>query len=49
MLKIVIERPDGTTYTQEIEYDGKESLRVALARAKRLLGPDYWIVDWYVN
>ena len=49
MLKVVIERPNGTTYTQEIEYDEKEPVSVALERAKRLLGPNYWIVSWYVS
>ena len=37
----VIERPDGTTYTQEYGefYD--------LVDLKESLGPDYWIVDIY--
>lgn len=37
----VIERPDGTTYTQDFkEFEDLEILA-------QMLGPDYWIVDIY--
>ena len=38
----VIERPDGTTYTQQ--YDGTPD---GLLELKRVIGDDYWIVDIY--
>ena len=42
MMYAVIERPDGTTYTQA--YDGTPE---GLMELKRVIGDDYWIVDIY--
>lgn len=42
MMTAVIERPDGTTYTQL--YDGTPD---GLKDLKDSIGPDYWIVDIY--
>ena len=48
-LFVLVERPYGTTYWQEIEWRENESIKTAIGRAKRMLGKSYWICDWRVE
>ena len=43
----VVERSNGTTFRQLLDYRENESARECLARYKRMLGKSYWICDWW--
>jgi len=43
-LVVVIERPDGSTYEQNIPY--VRTVNHSLFLLKEKLGRGYWIVDW---
>ena len=47
-LFVLIERPDETTYKQEIEWRLGETVKSAISRCKKMLGRSYWICDWYI-
>ena len=47
-LFVLIERPDGSTFEQEIEWREGESIKTALGRYARRIGKDYWICDWWL-
>ena len=47
-LYCIVERPDGTTFEQEIDWREGESVKTALGRYKKMLGKSYWICDWYI-
>ena len=44
---VVIERPDGTTYTQQVGIEECETISDALNRLQRMLGDEYLICDFY--
>ena len=46
-IMVVIERPDGTTYTQQVGIEGRETISDALNRLQRMLGEEYLICDFY--
>lgn len=41
----IIERPDGTTYEQEIEF--VKDVRTSVRQAQKMIGRDYLICDTY--
>ena len=43
----IIERPDGTTYEQQVTLKENETPEDACKRLQRTLGRSYWVVDWY--
>lgn len=47
-LFVLVERQDGSTYEQEIEWRDNESVATALTRFKKVLGRGYHICDWYI-
>ena len=44
-ITIVVERPDGTTYQQQVKV--KNSIQDTLKETKKYLGKKYWVVDWF--
>lgn len=43
----VVERPDGTTYTQQVEVKDNETEDDALNRLQSILGRRYLVCDYY--
>lgn len=47
-IMLIIERPDGTTYEQEVTVKDNETIEQALVRCERVLRSDYYICTYYV-
>ena len=43
----IIERPDGTTYTQQVTVEEHETIDDALNKLQRMLGRKYLVCDYY--
>lgn len=48
-LFVVVERPDGTTFKQEVAVHCDEGAEEAVARYRKMLGCGYLVCDWYFN
>ena len=45
-LNVVIERQNGTTFTQEVIVKDGQTIKQALNEYKKMLGKGYYICDW---
>lgn len=43
----IIERPNGTTYEQQVLVKPNETIDEALNKLKRVLGKSYYVCDYY--
>ena len=46
-LNVVIERQDGTSYTQLVEVKEGKTIKQALKECKDMLGKGYYICTWW--
>ena len=44
---VTVERPEGTTFEQEVAVRNNEKPEQAMARCKKACGSGYWCCGWY--